>query len=89
MPRILSIRSSDQVADKGVLATVEEQKQFGIRIIQLPATLHNDMWDGATQSQKQEINKAISDFIKSAKQNPSLLAGMAVYSILEWTGIQK
>ncbi|WP_461139614.1 hypothetical protein [Spirosoma pomorum] len=43
MPRILSIRSSDQVADKGVLATVEEQKQFGIRIIQLPATLHNDM----------------------------------------------
>ncbi|GAB3942185.1 alpha/beta fold hydrolase [Spirosoma harenae] len=63
-PRILSIRSSDQVADKGVLSTPEEQQQFGIRIVQLPATIHNDMWDGATLSQKQEINKAISDFIK-------------------------
>jgi predicted dienelactone hydrolase len=63
-PRILSIRSSDQVADQGVLPTPEEQRQFDIRIVQLPATMHNDMWDGATPSQKQEINKAISDFIK-------------------------
>ncbi|GAB3280217.1 alpha/beta fold hydrolase [Larkinella harenae] len=62
-PRILSIRSSDQIADKGVLPTIEEQRQFGIRIVQLPDTIHNDMWDGATTTQKQEINKAISDFI--------------------------
>lgn len=62
-PRILSIRSSDQVADKGVLPTVEEQRAFGIQIVQLPATIHNDMWDGATRSQKQEINRVISAFI--------------------------
>lgn len=62
-PRILSIRSSDQVADKGVLPTVEEQRAFGIQIVQLPATIHNDMWDGATRSQKQEINQVISAFI--------------------------
>ncbi|GAB4050802.1 alpha/beta fold hydrolase [Spirosoma litoris] len=62
-PRILSIRSSDQVADQGVLPTEEEQRALGIQIVQLPATLHNDMWDGATQRQKQEINRIISAFI--------------------------
>lgn len=62
-PRILSIRSSDQIADQGVLPTVEEQRAFGIQIVQLPATIHNDMWDGATQGQKQEINRVISAFI--------------------------
>lgn len=62
-PRILSIRSSDQVADKGVLPGLEEQKRFGIQIIQLPAMLHNDMWDGARADQQQAINKIIADFI--------------------------
>jgi predicted dienelactone hydrolase len=62
-PRVLSLRSSDQVADAGVLPTSAEQKQFNTTIIKLPNTLHNDMWDGATAAQKQEMNVAISQFL--------------------------
>lgn len=62
-PRILSIRSSDQTADEGVLPTAGEQKKFGIKIIKLKNTIHNDMWDGATVEQKQEINEIIKSFL--------------------------
>lgn len=62
-PQILSIRSSDQPADKGVLPDEKEQKTFGIKIVKLPNTIHNDMWDGATDAQKREINDIISEFL--------------------------
>lgn len=62
-PLVLSIRSSDQVADPGVLPSAKEQSKFGIRIVQLPATLHNDMWDGATAQQKAEILSHIDRFL--------------------------
>lgn len=62
-PRILSIRSSDQAADEGVLPTGKEQKKFGIKIVKLTETLHNDMWDGATADQKREISRIISEFL--------------------------
>lgn len=64
-PQILSIRSSDQPADKGVLPSAEEQKKFGIKIVKLENTIHNDMWDGATDEQKREINRIISDFLET------------------------
>jgi predicted dienelactone hydrolase len=63
-PKVLSLRSSDQVADSGVLPTPAEQAQFGTQLVQLPATLHNDMWDGATPTQQQEMNAAISRFLE-------------------------
>jgi predicted dienelactone hydrolase len=62
-PRVLSLRSSDQPADAGVLPTPAEQAQFGMTIVPLPATLHNDMWDGATAAQQQEMNTLISRFL--------------------------
>ena len=62
-PKIYSLRSSDQVADEGVLPTDEEQKKFNIRIIQLKNTIHNDMMDSATKKQKKEMNKYIEEFI--------------------------
>ncbi|MET0625437.1 MAG: alpha/beta hydrolase [Pyrinomonadaceae bacterium] len=62
-PRILSIRSSDQQADAGVLPTTAAQKKFGIIIIRLDNTMHDDMWDGATEGQKREINEIISRFL--------------------------
>lgn len=62
-PRILSLRSSDQVADEGVLPTPEEQRRFGVRLVSLPATIHNDMWDGATEAQKAEMLAPILDFL--------------------------
>lgn len=64
-PQILSIRSSDQVADVGVLPTDMEQEKFGVKIIKLSNTIHNDMWDGATEKQKLEINQIINRFLKN------------------------
>ncbi len=64
-PRILSIRSSDQTADDGVIPTSEEQARCGIRVVKLPATIHNDMWDGGTAEQKAEIIRHIAAFLES------------------------
>ena len=61
-PRVLSIRSSDQKADEGVLPTTDEQRTYGNMILPLPI-LHNDMWDGATADQKQAITDAIARFL--------------------------
>jgi hypothetical protein len=62
-PKILSLRSSDQFADEGVLPSEEEQKKFGIRIIPLKNTRHNDMEDHASEVQRKEINRYILDFL--------------------------
>ena len=62
-PRILSLRSSDQVADPGVLPTPAEQAQYGVAIVQLRNTIHNDMWDGASPAQKREMQAAIARFL--------------------------
>ena len=63
-PRVLSLRSSDQVADPGVLPTPAEQAQYGTTVIQLKSTLHNDMCDGASEAQKQEMSAAIARFLE-------------------------
>ncbi len=62
-PRLCSIRSSDQRADEGVLPTSEEQARFGMQIARLPATRHDDMWDGATAPQQGEILRLIDGFL--------------------------
>lgn len=63
-PKVYSLRSSDQPADEGVLPTVEAQKKYGITIIKLPNTIHNDMDDRGTKRQKKEIRKYIMAFLK-------------------------
>ncbi|MES2811659.1 MAG: alpha/beta fold hydrolase [Bacteroidota bacterium] len=63
-PKIYSLRSSDQVADDGVLPTSEEQKKFSITIQKLPNTIHNDMNDNATETQKKEMLDWILNFVK-------------------------
>jgi predicted dienelactone hydrolase len=50
-PRICSARSSDQVADAGVLPSPADQARLGMVIENVPVT-HNDMWNGATPAQK-------------------------------------
>lgn len=64
-PRLFSLRSSDQPADDGVLPTPDEQAKLGIKVIKLPATIHNDMWDGGTAEQKAEIIRYIDEFLKA------------------------
>ncbi|SFD64161.1 hypothetical protein SAMN05518672_102750 [Chitinophaga sp. CF118] len=63
-PKIYSLRSSDQPADDGVIPTKEEQQLFGITIIQLPNTIHNDMDDKASSTQRSEINNYIDHFLQ-------------------------
>ena len=61
-PKILSIRSSDQSANPGVLPSVEEQKKYHIKIVKVNTT-HNDMGGTGTEAQKEEINTYIIDFL--------------------------
>jgi predicted dienelactone hydrolase len=62
--QVLTLRSSDQVADDGVLPTPAEQQQFGTQIVQMTNLTHNDIWDGATDEKKQEVNAVINKFLK-------------------------
>ena len=62
-PRILTLRSSDQVADEGVLPSAEEQEALGITVVRLSGTSHNDMCDAATPDQKAAMLAAIDRFL--------------------------
>lgn len=62
--KVYSIRSSDQPADPGVLPTSEEQKKYGITIIKLPDTIHNDMDDSGNERQRTEIRNYVLGFLK-------------------------
>jgi len=63
-PRVLTIRSADQVADEGVIPSVEEQARLGTTVVTLTDTRHDDMWDGATEAQKAEIVRHIDGFLR-------------------------
>jgi len=63
-PKIYSLRSSDQVADKGVLPTEAEMRKFGIKIIPLTNTKHNEMSDNASEEQQKEIQNYILTFLR-------------------------
>ncbi len=63
-PRIYSLRSSDLPADEGVLPTVEEANRYGMKIIKLTGTRHNEMDDNANDKQRKEIQNYILTFLK-------------------------
>jgi predicted dienelactone hydrolase len=63
-PRMYSLRSSDQPADTGVLPSIEEQQQFKMKVVRLPATRHNEMDDEASDRQRKEIIQYIEQFVK-------------------------
>ncbi|HVF72761.1 MAG TPA: alpha/beta fold hydrolase [Chthoniobacterales bacterium] len=65
-PRLFSLRSNDQAADDGVIPSPEEQKEFGMRVVQLSGTKHDDMWDGGTVEQKDEIIRYIAEFLRES-----------------------
>lgn len=60
-PRICSVRSSDQIADPGVLPDTQEQRRYRMLIVQLADQRHDDMWDGATAEQKAAMIRALDD----------------------------
>jgi predicted dienelactone hydrolase len=63
-PRIFSLRSSDLPADDQVLPSAEEQARLGMKVIKLPATIHNDMSDVGTAEQKAEMIRYIDAFLQ-------------------------
>lgn len=63
--KIYSLRSSDQPADEGVLPSAEEIGKFGIKIIKLPNTIHNEMDDNANERQRKEIQNYVLTFLNN------------------------
>ena len=59
-----TLRSCDQIADVGVIPCLKEQKKCHIEVIKLKNTFHNDMCNSATEEQRIEILKYITDFLK-------------------------
>ncbi|MGX5816682.1 alpha/beta hydrolase family protein [Chitinophaga lutea] len=66
-PRIFSIRSSDQPADSGVIPVPSEIGRYGMKVVKLPDTIHNDMSDVATPAQQAEMLRYIDDFLKALR----------------------
>lgn len=64
IPKVYSLRSSDQPADQEVLPTDEEQKKFNQKIVKLPNTIHNNMDNNANDAQRKEINEYVILFLK-------------------------
>ncbi|MFA6151206.1 MAG: hypothetical protein WC716_07800 [Chitinophagaceae bacterium] len=62
-PKIYSLRSSDQPADEGVLPTAAEQITYGMKIIPLKNTAHNNMDNSGNEEQKKEINQYVLGFL--------------------------
>lgn len=62
--KVLSLRSSDQQADNGVLPTAAEAKEYPIHVVRLPHTNHDDMDDHATSTQRKEILGHIFRFLE-------------------------
>jgi pimeloyl-ACP methyl ester carboxylesterase len=58
-PRICSLRSSDQPADPGVLPMQNELVEFSIPLTFARDLRHDDMWDGASKTQKTQVLDAI------------------------------
>lgn len=69
-PQLFTIRSSDQQPDPGVLPPPAERAPLGLRSVTLPATVHNDMWDGATPLQKAEMLTHIDRFLRELERKP-------------------
>lgn len=63
--KVYSLRSSDQPADEGVLPTEREIRKYGIKIVKLENTTHNEMDDNANDDQRKEIQKYILAFLKN------------------------
>ena len=59
-PRICSARSSDFDADAGVFPTASDQSALRMVITQVPVA-HRDMWDGASDEQKNRMLAVLSD----------------------------
>jgi hypothetical protein len=61
--KVYTLRSSDQLADEGVLPTEKETKKYKMKVVKLANTTHNEMDDDANDEQRKEIQEYIMTFI--------------------------
>lgn len=62
--KVCSLRGCDYQADKGVIPSLDEQKKYKIKIVNLKNIGHSDMDDDASPKQSAVINKHILDFLE-------------------------
>lgn len=63
-PRTLTIRSSDQIADPGVLPDADEARRAGTCVVALKDARHNDMHDGGPAALRERIQAAVVAFVQ-------------------------
>lgn len=63
--KVLSLRSSDQSADVGVLPSKDKQTGPGIEIVALSDVRHDEMDDSADAYQRREIRRHILSFLEN------------------------
>jgi len=63
---VLSIRGSDFPADKGVLPTELEVSEYGICVVKIPKSKHNDMSDFGPEWLKKEMSRLVKQFLSGA-----------------------
>jgi predicted peptidase len=63
--KVYSLRSSDQLADEGVLPTEGEVKKYRMKIVKLANTTHNEMDDNANNEQRKEIQNYTITFLNN------------------------
>lgn len=61
--KVLSIRASDFPADKGVLPSTEEQKEYASCVVKIEGAKHNDLWDGGAELLKNKILSIIEGYL--------------------------
>ena len=63
-PRLYSLRGCDYEADKGVIPTVKEQKEYHISVIQLDGITHSEMDNKGSQEKHEQMLQFIYHFLK-------------------------
>jgi len=61
--KVLSIRSPQYPTKEGVLLTKNDQKEFGICIIEIPGSKHMDLTDYGREEVKQEVADIVEGFL--------------------------
>lgn len=64
--RTLSAQQNQPI-DEGVLPTSDQQQYFGIELVKLKSTIHNEMDDNGKDWQQQEINQLVLGFLLKSR----------------------
>lgn len=63
-PKMYSLRSSDQIADEGVIPERKELFRLGMIVVYLDNIRHHDMDDSGTVRQHDQINQYVLSFLE-------------------------